>query len=163
MKADRDAVSTKTVDAAVAAILVLVGIVVVLDSMRVGFRWGDDGPQAGYFPFYVGLVIAASSLANLAIALMNRGPQGGFVEKGQLVSVMQVLVPTAAFVAAVGFLGIYVAGALYIAFFMAWLGKYKAWRIVPVALGVPLALFVLFEIWFLVPLPKGPIEEFLGF
>jgi len=28
---------------------------------------------------------------------------------------------------------------------------------------VPFALFLLFEIWFLVPLPKGPLEEFLGY
>jgi putative tricarboxylic transport membrane protein len=29
--------------------------------------------------------------------------------------------------------------------------------------GVPVVTFLIFEKWFLVPLPKGPIEEYLGF
>jgi hypothetical protein len=32
-----------------------------------------------------------------------------------------------------------------------------------VALGVPLAFFLVFERWFLVSLPKGPLEAFFGF
>jgi putative tricarboxylic transport membrane protein len=157
------AVSTRTVDAVVAAIMVAVGGVVMWDSARVGASWADDGPQAGYFPFYVGGIILISSLANLVIALAGKGPGGTFVERGQLVSVLKVLIPAILFVAAIGWLGIYVSAALYIAIFMAWLGKYKPWIIAPVAIGVPIVLFFLFDIWFLVPLPKGPLEAALGY
>jgi hypothetical protein len=129
----------------------------------VGASWADDGPQAGYFPFYVGLIILISSLANLVIAWVGRGPRGTFVEYGQLGSVLQVFIPAALFVAAISWIGIYVAAALYITIFMAWLGKYRPWVIAPVAIGVPIALFLLFEVWFLVPLPKGPLEAALGY
>jgi putative tricarboxylic transport membrane protein len=157
------AVSTRTVDAVVAAIMVAVGGVVMWDSAMVGASWADDGPEAGYFPFYVGGIILISSLANLVIALVGKGPGGTFVERGQLVSVLKVLIPAILFVAAIGWLGIYVSAALYIAIFMAWLGKYKPWIIAPVAIGVPIVLFFLFDIWFLVPLPKGPLEAALGY
>ena len=77
--------------------------------------------------------------------------------------VLQVLVPTIAFVGLIWILGMYLAAAIFITFFMWWLGKYPLQRIVPVAILVPLFLFMMFEIWFLVPLPKGPIETALGY
>ena len=86
-----------------------------------------------------------------------------FVEKGQLWSVLKVLIPTAIFVLLIPYIGLYVSGALFIAVFMMWMGKYSVLWAAPIALGVPLFLFVLFEIWFLIPLPKGPVENALGF
>ena len=45
---------------------------------------------------------------------------------------------------------------------MHWLGRYP-WRLtLIIAIGVPLLTYFMFEKWFLVPLPKGPIEEWLG-
>jgi hypothetical protein len=76
--------------------------------------------------------------------------------------VLSVLIPSAIFVALVGWLGIYVAGALFVAFFMRWLGKYPWWKVAAVAIGNSVVFFVIFEIWFLVPLPKGPLEALLG-
>jgi putative tricarboxylic transport membrane protein len=157
------AASTRTVDAAVALIMTGIGSVVMWDSARIGASWAADGPESGYFPFYVGAIIVISSLANFVIALLGKGPGGTFVERGQLLSVLKVLIPAILFVVAIDWLGLYVAAAVYIAIFMAWLGKYKPWIIAPVAIGVPLILFLLFEIWFLVPLPKGPLEAALGY
>jgi putative tricarboxylic transport membrane protein len=77
--------------------------------------------------------------------------------------VMSMLVPTAIYVALVPWIGIYIASALLIAVFMRWLGQYGWGMIGAVAVGVPVVTFVIFEKWFLVPLPKGPIEELLGF
>lgn len=163
MSDNSPAVSTRTVDTVVAALLIAVGTVVVWDSHRIGASWAFDGPEAGYFPFYIGLVIVVSSIVNLVLAVLRKGPGGGFVERGQLLSVLKVLIPAALFVGATGWIGIYVSAAVYIAIFMAWLGRFRPWLIAPVALGVPFALFVLFEIWFLVPLPKGPLEAALGY
>jgi hypothetical protein len=157
------AASVRTVDAVVAAILIAVGAVVMWDSARVGASWAADGPEAGYFPFYVGAIILIASVVNFAIAVLGKGPRGTFIERGQLLSVLKVLIPAVLFVVAIEWLGIYVSAALYIAIFMAWLGKYKPWLIAPIALGVPFVLFLLFEIWFLVPLPKGPLEAALGY
>ena len=79
----------------------------------------------------------------------------------QFQRVLQVLIPSFIFAIAIDYIGIYVAGGLFIAFFMWWLGKYPLPKVVLVSVLVPLALFVVFEMWFLVPLPKGPVEAYL--
>ena len=156
--------SERTVDAATAAVLIVAGAVVMWDSYRIGIGWATEGPQSGYFPFYIGLIMAAASAVTLAQAIV-RGRAGDetFVTWERLRLVMVVLIPTAIYVAIIPWTGIYVPSAVFIAFFMRWLDKYAWHIIVPIAVGVPVALFVMFEIWFLVPLPKGPLEELLGF
>lgn len=157
-------VTNRTMDVVVALIFMGVAAVVMGDSWRVGASWAADGPQAGYFPFYVGLIMFVASTVTLVQNLTTRHPDlTNFVDRTQLVSVMQVLIPTTLYVGLIFLVGIYLASAVFIAFFMWWLGKYSLARIVPVAVGVPLALFVMFEIWFLVPLPKGPLETALGY
>jgi hypothetical protein len=157
-------VSYRSMDAFVALLFMAVSIVVMWDSWNVGAAWASDGPQAGYFPFYIGLIMFIASLGTLVQSLITKTPNlSTFVGKSQLWSVLQVLVPTAIYVALIPVLGIYVAAALFICFFMVWMGKYPIWKAVPISVLVPLFLFVLFEIWFLIPLPKGPVENALGF
>jgi hypothetical protein len=156
--------SKRTADIVVAAIMVGSGVLVIVDSLRLGMGWAEDGPQSGYFPFYIGLMIVATSLGTIAVTVFGRDQSPGvFVERAQLRDVLKVLVPTAIFIACVGFIGIYVGSALFIAAFMRWLGKFRWLTIILVSVAVPFALFLLFEIWFLVPLPKGPLEDMLGY
>ncbi len=158
-------VTHRVMDAAVAALLLAVGAVVVADSWRVGATWGSDGPRAGYFPFYIGLFLMAASAYTLAATVFAGGGQGQaiFVKRAQFKSVLQVLIPAAIFIFVVGYIGIYVASALYIGAFMFWLGGYPLWKLAPVSVLVPFFLFLMFEIWFLVALPKGPLESWLGY
>ena len=131
--------------------------------MRLGARWAEDGPQAGYFPFYVGLLVCLSALINFAMALVNRKDAGrDFVELDKLKLVLAVLVPAAIYVAVISWVGIYVASVVFIAFFMRWLGKYAWWKTAVVSVGTMVVFFLIFEVWFLVPLPKGPLENLLG-
>jgi putative tricarboxylic transport membrane protein len=157
-------VSTRAMDIVVALLFMAIGTIVIWDSLRLGWRWGLEGPQAGYFPFRVGTIIIISSAATLALALFRRRRESvAFVRRDQLMLVLQVLIPSAIFVAMIGFTGLYIAIALFIGFFMWWHGRFPIVKIVPVAVLVPIALFLMFEIWFLVPLPKGPVEEWLNF
>ncbi|MEP9375518.1 tripartite tricarboxylate transporter TctB family protein [Aquabacter sp. CN5-332] len=157
-------VSIRTMDVVVALLFMALAVLVMVDSWRVGARWASDGPQAGYFPFYVGLIMFIASAGTLVTNIVTKTPNlANFVDREQFGSVLKVLVPTIVYVVAINFIGIYVASIIFIAFFMWWLGKYKLQIILPVAVGVPLVLFVMFEIWFLVPLPKGPIEAALGY
>jgi len=146
-----------------ALVIFAIGALIVIDSLRIGARWGADGPQTGYFPFYVALMVCLASAWNvLAALLMKREANTTFVARGQLKLVLAVLVPTVVFVGLVGWIGLYVAGALFIGFFMRWLGKYAWWKVGAVGVGVMVVLFFIFERWFLVPLPKGPLERLLG-
>jgi hypothetical protein len=157
-------VSTRTIELVVSGIFIALSGLIMYDNWRIGARWASDGPQAGYFPFYIGLIMFVVSAANFAVNLLaSTADRPNFVERSQLKRVFQVFVPTAAFVVMIAFLGIYVAAAVFIAFFMWWLGGYRPLRILPIAILVPLALFAMFEIWFLVPLPKGPLEAALGY
>jgi hypothetical protein len=157
-------VTYRTMDVVVAAILMAGGAVTMAGSYELGAGWSSSGPDSGYFPFYVGLLIFASSAVTLLVNLLTRTPdRAAFVEREQFKRVLQVLVPSIVFVFAIDHIGIYVAGALFIALFMWWLGKYPLAKVVPVSVLVPLALFILFEVWFLVPLPKGPVEAFFGY
>lgn len=160
---EHSAASVKAVEIGVAAVVFLFGAVVVFDSIRIGARWGEDGPQAGYFPFYVGLLIGLSSAAIFVRALRDPALVAeSFVSREALKKILTVLVPTVVYVALIKYLGFYVASTVYIAYFMWALGKYPWIKIVPVAAGVSVAFFLVFETWFQVPLPKGPLEAALG-
>lgn len=155
--------SHRSVEAGVAVVIAAVGLICVLGSLKVGIGWGDEGPRAGFFPFYIGLIIIVSSVANL-YALFTSGKEYGlFASWDQILKVLSVVIPTAIYVSVLPFIGIYVASALLIGTFMMWLGKYRWTIAIPVAVLVPVLTFVFFERWFLVPLPKGPIERLLGF
>jgi len=160
---EQPAFRSRTAEIVVALAIFAIGALIVVDSLRIGARWGADGPQTGYFPFYVALIVCIASAWNVAAALfMKPAANKPFVERGQLKLVLAVLVPTAVFVALVGWIGLYVAGALFIAFFMRWLGKYAWWKVGAVSIGVMVLVFFIFERWFLVPLPKGALERLLG-
>ena len=158
----RAALSNKAAELGVAGFTFVLGAIVIFDSWRLGARWVADGPQTGYFPFYVGLIICISSVVNFVGALRSSENNSTFVEVGQLKLVLSVLVPSAVYVALVGWLGIYVPSIVYIAFFMLWLGKYAWWKAALVSVGTNVFFYCVFEIWFQVPLPKGPIESLLG-
>ena len=159
----RRALGQRSAEIVMAALFFAVGALVVYDSMRLGIGWADDGPRAGYFPFYVGLLICIAALVNGARALLV-GRDKTFVEMGQLKLVLTVLVPTALYVAAVSWsvIGIYVASAVFIGAFMRWLGHYAWWKVLATSVGTAVVLYLIFEIWFQVPLPKGALERALG-
>ncbi len=146
----------------VALLLAVVAAVVVADSLRVGAGWGDDGPRAGYFPFYIGLALGAASLWIVAVQLRAWRAVQVFATREEAARVLAVLWPMALYVAAIRLLGIYVASALLIAYFMSRHGSHRIALRAAVAIGVPLVFFVVFERWFVVPLPKGPLEALLG-
>ncbi len=154
--------SHRGVEAGVAVVIGLAGLIAVIGSLRVGIGWADDGPMAGFFPFYIGLIIILSSAINLYTLFAATNDQGLFATWGQLGKVLSVVIPTGIYVGTLPYIGIYVASALLIGTFMMWLGKYRWTTAIPVALLVPVLIFIFFERWFLVPLPKGPLERLLG-
>ena len=156
-------VSTRVMEVVVAAMLFLAGAVLIYDANRLGFGWGDDGPRSGYFPFYIGLILCISSAVAAIQGFRSAGGREIFVERGQAKLILAVLIPTIVYVIAVRFLGIYVASMLFIAAFMAWQGKFKWPKCLAIGASVSVALFLMFEIWFTVPLPKGPLERMFGY
>jgi hypothetical protein len=151
------------VEIGVALFMALLALIGIYGSIKVGIGWGADGPRAGFFPFYISLAVLISCAVNIAKVFRSEDDGELFAAWSQLRQVGSVVVPTAIYVALIPYVGIYVASALLILAFMKWLGHYGWPLSVAVAVGVPIATFIMFEIWFLVPLPKGPLETFLGY
>jgi hypothetical protein len=152
----------RVADLATASVLILLGGVVVFDSIRIGIGWGTDGPKSGFFPFWLGVIMIATCVAIFARA-WRRSTDAPFVTRAQLGPVLKVLWPATLMVILVKPLGLYVASALYIGFYMRWVGRHGWVAVALCAIGVPALTFLVFETWFLVPMPKGPVETWLGY
>jgi putative tricarboxylic transport membrane protein len=152
----------RTADTAIAAILIALGALVLVAAVRLGFRWGPDGPQSGFFPFWLSVVLIAHSVATLVQAL-RKPSREGFATPEQLRMVLTVAWPAAAMVLLTHFIGLYVASALYLGFYMRLVGRHSWASTLGLSVSIPLLTFVVFERWFLVPLPKGPLEAWLGY
>lgn len=158
-------VTNRTMDIVVALVFLGIAALFIADCTRIGFGWSEgQGPASGFFPFYIALFMGLASLANLQRAVMRTEPDGDdvFVTRTSFKRVLFVLVPTAAFVFAIQYLGIYVSAAIFITLFMI-VSRAPVWRAALVGIGTGLVLFMMFERWFMVPLPKGPLEAMLGF
>ncbi len=153
--------SHRGVEIGVAIAMMAFGAIVITGSLKVGIGWGPEGPKAGFFPFYLGVIIILASVMNL-LAAATFDPQKLFADWSQLGSVLSVVIPTTVYVVAVPWIGIYVASLILIALFMTWLGRYSPVKSGAVAIGTVVAIYLMFEKWFLVPLPKGPIEDFFN-
>lgn len=155
--------SHRGVEIGVAVLMAVIAVIGVIGSLKVGIGWAAEGPRAGFFPFYISVIVLISCAFNIASALKHADDGAAFATWSQLGKVLQVLVPTAIYALVVPYSGIYVASVVLIALFMRWFGRYNWLIIAAVAIGLPIVTFITFEIWFLVPLPKGPLEAALGF
>ncbi len=155
---------TRGPELVVGLVLMAIAGLVITDSMRVGTGWGDEGPRSGYFPFYIGLfLLIASAFIVVSTLLKWSKSQAVFATREELVPVFQMLVPMVIYVVAMVYLGIYLPSAILIGYFMRHHGSFAWPASLAVSISVPLVFFLVFEKWFLVPLPKGPIENMLGF
>ena len=152
------------VDAITAVVFFAVGVVMMVDNHRIGVAWAADGPESGYFPFHIGLIICIASVAVFLKAMFGKQRNREiFVTWSRFRLVLLVLIPTAVYVLLIQLLGIYVASALFMAAFMRFLGKIAWLKTILISVGVNVLLFWMFEIQFLVPLPKGPLEALFGY
>ena len=158
------AARTVVVDIVVAAIIFVLGTLVAWDSYRLGASWASDGPEAGYFPFRIGALICICATVVIVQGLLRyKTDRAVFVGKSQFKQVLVILVPSTLYVVGVWVIGIYVSSAVFIALFMKFAGRYSWLRSVTVGVAVSVTAFVLFELWFKIPLPKGPFERLMGF
>jgi Tripartite tricarboxylate transporter TctB family len=162
----REGVATYVIEAIVAFLILILGAVVIQGSWALGSGWTSDGPGAGYFPFYIGILLCISGAGTLVQALFGKQKNKEiFVDSEQLRRVLSVLLPALVYVLVVQFLGLYVASAIYIAVFMIVLGNYSWVKSVITSLAVIGLFFLMFEVWFKVPLFKGQFNPlaFLGY
>jgi putative tricarboxylic transport membrane protein len=152
----------RAADLVTASVLMLLGGVVLFDAVRLGIGWGTDGPRSGFLPFWLGLLLVFMCAA-ISLQAARRATSRPFVRRAQLGSVLTVLCPIAALIVVMQFVGLYVASALYVGSYMRWVGRHSWLAIVVLSVAIPIVTFLVFEKWFLVPMPKGPLEAWLGY
>ena len=158
----------RTADLVTAALLMALGGIVIYDAVRIGVGWGNEGPRSGFFPFWLAALMVAISAAIIIQALVSRS-KTPFVTRDRFVPVFKVLAPIAGFIVVTdppgpwSGLGLYVAGGLYLGFYMRWVGRHDWRSVVALSFAVPVITFFIFETWFLVPMPKGPVEAWFGY
>ncbi len=145
-----------------AAVLAAAGVLVLGDALRLGIGWSTDGPRSGFFPFWLAVLLLACCLV-IAGQAVRAGAGAPFVTRQALGPVLAVVGPAAAFVVLTQAIGLYVASAIYLAFYMRWAGRHSWAAILALGVGFPVVTFLVFERWFLVPMPKGPLETWLGY
>ena len=156
--------SNRSVEIVVSLLLLALALTLGYDNWRTGIGWDSTGPQPGYFPFYLSVILAGASLYGLFKALLSRGlALQTFVTRAQLRRVMAVFAPTFAFCLVTQFLGLYVASFLLISGFMRFVGKIAWWKSLLTACVFTAAMFVTFDIAFDVIMPKGPLEAAFGY
>ncbi|MEC3769540.1 tripartite tricarboxylate transporter TctB family protein [Cupriavidus sp. SS-3] len=155
-------ISVRAVELAVALCLLAGALVVIWSNHGIGAGWAPDGPEAGYFPMRVGIIILVCSVL-VGVQALRADRNAVFATWQQLRQVGVILVPLTVYVSLIGLLGIYVASAAFVAGFMVWVGKAAWWKAALVGVGINALLFWIFEIQFRVPLPKGPLEAALGY
>jgi hypothetical protein len=155
--------SNRVVDAVVSLLLLAFAALMAFDNWRTGMSWDATGPQAGYFPFYLSVILAAACVYGLVKEFAaRRQPSEPFVTREQLGRVLQVFLPTLAFCLLTQWLGMYVASFLLVAGFMTWVGRIAWWKSLATALVFSVLMFVTFDIAFDVIMPKGPLEALFG-
>jgi putative tricarboxylic transport membrane protein len=146
---------------ATAGVLLLLAGIVLVDALRLGIGWGTDGPKSGFFPFWLAVTAMATCVAIAAQAARARS-SAAFVTRAQLLPVLKVLVPALGLVLVMHVVGLYVSAAFYLGLYMRWIGHHRWVTVIALSVVIPVATFVIFERWFLVPMPKGPLENWLG-
>jgi hypothetical protein len=146
--------------------LLTVGVLVCYDSTTLGVvGWGDGGPEAGLYPFLLGAGTILMSGLVLAQTLRQwrRGqPSQPFIPPGAWKPVASAGVPAALMLFLTDFIGLYVAAGLYLAVYMRWIGKHRWVTVAAVSILVPLAGYIIFRRWFLIPLPEGSVWAQIG-
>ena len=159
-------VATYVVEAAVAFVGLVFGIIVIVGSMELGTGWTTDGPGAGDFPYYMGIIISGCCAWIIGKALFGKNKNTEiFVENEAFKRVLAVLIPIVLFVFGIELVGLYVAGTIYITLFMVILGKFSWVKSALLGICVSVFFFLMFEVWFLVPLYNGMFDPrwFLGY
>ena len=151
----------RAADLSTALVLLALAGLVLVDSARLGIGWGTDGPKSGFFPFWLA-AISIISCVLIAVQAARAKTGKAFLTREQAGPVLKVVLPAAGMVVATQIVGLYVGAALYIALYMRRIGRHAWWLVLVLSVFIPVVTFVIFERWFLVPMPKGPLEHWLG-
>jgi len=149
---------TKKADIITALILMLFGLIVAYDAIDKGIGWGAEGPRAGFFPFVMALLVIGGTAMVIGQAIKGTSSLKGakrFVEAGGMKPIMIVIIPAVLMILLTEVIGLYLAAIIYLVGYIKWAGNHS-WRTsLLIGILVPLVSYVVFDKFFLIPMPMG--------
>lgn len=149
-----------------AVIIMCIGILVVYDSVRLNIGWGMNGPDPGFFPFILGMIVVIGCIYTIAQAIARKGiakSDKPFIPKGALKPILNVIIPASLMVLLTEYIGLYISAGLYMAVYMRWIGRNRWTTVLILSISIPLITYFVFDKVFLIPMPKGSLEGIIGF
>ena len=153
-----NSLSRQTLEISVAGLITAFAAVVIYGSLQLQTGWGSTGPEAGYFPLRLGILLLVVGLLLTVQAARNPGSEV-FATGEQLRRVLSQFVPTVALALAAPFTGFYLAAAVFLCFMARRHGGFAWSKAVGIGVLAAVVMFAVFEIWFGVQLTRGPLEE----
>ena len=150
--------TTKAADILVATVILCIGLVVGLDTLRMGAGWGMEGPRPGFFPFVMALLVVVVCVMVIRQAVKGNPSGKGttpFVPAGAMKPVLTVLIPACGMVLLTEVVGLYIAAIIYLTAYIRIVGGYRWRTVLLVSVLIPLFSYWLFDKVFLIPMPMG--------
>jgi putative tricarboxylic transport membrane protein len=144
-------------DRVAAAVLLGVGAFVAVYARTLPY-WHDYAPGPGFFPFWLGVLLACAAVVELAPTIVFRRPaseRGGDPQLTRRSWALAALSVGAALLIAP--LGLILATALFVAAASWTLDPSRRIVVVFATLLIPACVWLVFVAWLNVPLPRGPL------
>jgi putative tricarboxylic transport membrane protein len=120
--------------------------------------WSSTGPGSGFFPIWLGAIMAVLALLLLARAARSRDAGGSWLPRGHgLTRLATVVAATALFVAVLRTLGMMLATALFLTGILRFVEGYRWSAALGIAVATALVNYLVFAYWLQVPFPTGLI------
>lgn len=118
--------TNRVVETATVLVTLALGVMVFSDAVQLGPGWGESGPQPGFFPLVLSILLLLGAVSVVYVNIYRHpDPRPFFEVSREVVDLLKVGLPIAATVLLIGWAGIYITAGLYMAFFMAWYGKFR--------------------------------------
>ncbi len=144
----------------VALVLAVFGLAMLQQARQLSFSLPGAGPGPGFFPFWLSIGVTLGGVIVVVQSLVRPREDGEFIPAHAWRPLLIAFLPMLAVMAVIKYLGIYLGGALYLAGYMRFVGRFRWASLVVISVAIPLLLFLIFERWFLFPMPKGVILEY---
>jgi putative tricarboxylic transport membrane protein len=151
----------------VAIFLFLIGVIVMYDAVRLGFRWVPGfGPGAGYLPFYLALGILICTGIFIVKQIRQLSKEGfvgdkRLIQEGGLKPILWVLIPSTVMVILTSIIGLHFAAFVFLFFYMRKVGDIGWLECALVSILFPVGMYLVFDRFFLIPLPDGMLGAYL--
>ena len=138
----------------------LLSVLVMIECFRLGFGWDEmSGPQAGFVPFYLAMLMILSSLFIFYLGWKGEKKEDDnfFINREGMMEAIKIAATALLFTIILVFAGVYFAMLIFAPIFVRWLGKHNWPTVIMFTIGITLAIYFGMEVGLKIHLPRSPL------